>query len=222
MGPVFTMKNSFTHSRRKPGNPTYRLSVNAKGPDTILATSLRIRWAGSLVNDKVTSFAFLAIRGKFVRVASADRREILLVQPGSMRLIKPKAGTWQARTQALWAISMGTLVSTSLVIGILQSSQASLPLQAVSVGVVLAIFIPIGSLQQGMILNRLARREGSTSEELRLKSFKLGRFGHSLVAGAVGGDFALTVYGSRRRFARALRILGRLQGEQGSASQGLK
>src|SRR2546426_10076502 len=125
--------------------------------------SVRGNCTGSLVTDKVTSFAFLAIRGKFVRVASADRREILLVQPGSMRLIKPKAGTWRMRTQALWGISMGTLVSTSLVIGILQSAQASLPLQAVSVGVVLAIVIPIGSLQQGMILNRLARREGGTS-----------------------------------------------------------
>ena len=183
---------------------------------------MRGNWTGSLVKDKSTSFAFLAIRGKFVRVASADRREILLVQPGSMRLIKPKAGTWQVRTQALWGISMGTLVSTSLVAGILQSAHANLPLQAVSVGGVLTIFILIGSLQQGMILNRLARREGSTSEQLHLKSFKLGRFGQSLVVGAVGGDFALTVYGSRRRFARALRILGRLQGEQGSASQGLK
>ena len=159
------------------------------------------------MTDKVTSFAFLAIRGKFVRVASADRREILLVQPGSMRLIKPKAGTWRMRTQALWGISMGTLVSTSLVIGILQSAQASVPLQAVSVGGVLVIFILIGSLQQGRILNRLARREGGTSEELQLKSFKFGRFGHSLVVGAVGGDFALTVYCSRRRFARALTTL---------------
>jgi len=130
------------------------------------------------VTDKVTSFAFLAIRGKFVRVASADRREILLVQPGSIRLIKPKAGTWRVRTQALWTISMGTLISTSLVTGILQGAHASVPLQAGSVGGVLTIFILIGSLQQGMILNRLARREGSTSEQLHLKSFKLGRFGH--------------------------------------------
>jgi hypothetical protein len=112
---------------------------------------------------------------------------------------------------------MGTLISTSLVTGILQSAHTSVPLQAVSVGGVLAIFILIGSLQQGMILNRLARREGSTSEELQLKSVKLGRFGQSLVVGAVGGDFALTVYSSRRRFARALRTLGRLQGGQGSA-----
>jgi len=165
------------------------------------------------VTDKVTSFAFLAIRGKFVRVASADRREILLVQPGSIRLIKPKAGTWRVRTQALWTISMGTLISTSLVTGILQGAHASVLLQAGSVGGVLTIFILIGSLQQGMILNRLARREGSTSEQLHLKSFKLGRFGHSLVVGALDHDFALTVYGSRRRFARALRSLGRLPGE---------
>src|SRR3989454_11205350 len=131
--------------------------------------SVRGNCTGSFVTDKVTSFAFLAIRGKFVRVASADRREILLVQPGSMRLIKPKAGTWQGRTQALWGISMGTLVRTSLVAGILQGAHANLPLQAVSRRAVLTIFILIGSLQQGMILNRLARREGSTSGQIQLK-----------------------------------------------------
>src|SRR5947209_15285825 len=100
-------------------------------------TRVRGICTGAVLADKVPSFAFLAIRGKFVRVASADRREILLVQPGSIRLIKPKAGTWRVRTQALWTISMGTLISTSLVTGILQGAHASVLLQAGSVGGVL-------------------------------------------------------------------------------------
>jgi len=173
-----------------------------------------------LLKRRHRASVFLATRGDFVRVAPEERREVLVVGPNDLYLVRPSREAWRLRRQFLTGLSALGVVATVIALNGLRAARADLLVQVATFGLIFAMTYSVGRLGDRAIWRILARNTVGPGLALQLRSAEYRRFGHHL--NVVGGDkiFDLAVYGSRRRVKNALESSGDKANPQGQDGLG--